>query len=119
MVNGTNGDTQVSHTSLTGHTGSPSSNVTTSVNGNSTSLEESTNATSTNSNMTNNEMETRENNATASSEMAKKTEEANVIAGANLSLTDFIGKDKVPFHFARLTHYVITLHLSTGKYFSS
>lgn len=101
-VNGSSDETKVSNIAL------PENNK-------SISTHEITSTTKpTNTTSKNDDSKTGEGNATAN--VAGKTEEGTITAGTNLSIKDYIGKDKVPFHFARLTHYMITVQLATGEF---
>ncbi|KAL4219306.1 Basement membrane-specific heparan sulfate proteoglycan core protein [Mactra antiquata] len=54
-----------------------------------------------------------EKNGTPST-VAPKGDE--LLPGTNYTLSDFYGKTKVPFHFANLTHYNISIKLRDGKF---
>ncbi|XP_060604710.1 uncharacterized protein LOC132757449 [Ruditapes philippinarum] len=74
-----------------------------------------TNTTESGGNSTSTDTKMGEDSSTASPTVATNTGEEVEIAGTNLSITDYIEKEKVPFHFARLTHYLIVIMLSSGE----
>jgi hypothetical protein len=119
--NSTSGETEVSHVLLT------TTKVTVKSNTNITSNVSLTNTNSTENNTQNTTASpVSSTNKTNSDSSTAKPQEKNVTAqpedtvkevsgSANMNISDYIGKDMVPFRFAVLTHYVVTVHWASGK----